>query len=83
MKELPNKWKAYLQNGEWTGPDQIRVDGKWVDVAPYLGKQSKPKKVEKQINIDIVTDKDYADLEQPLDKGYPEVDGDGDSESSE
>ncbi len=81
MKQLPSKWQPYLHNGEWTGPDQIRVNGIWVDVAPYLGKQSKPKKVEKTINIDI--EEKHADMEEPLDQGHTEVDGNGDSEESE
>ena len=80
MKELPNKWKPYLKDGVWTGPAQIRDNGVWVDVANYL---QKPKKPKPQVNIDIVTDEDYADLEQPLDSGDTEVDGDGDSEISE
>ena len=79
MKELPNKWKPYLQNGEWTGPEEIRVDGKWVKVDSYL--KTKPKKVEKHINIDI--EDNHADMEEPFDQRHTEIDGDGDSESSE
>jgi hypothetical protein len=79
MKELPNKWKPYLQNGEWTGPEEIRVDGKWVKVDAYL--TTKPKKVEKHINIDI--EDNHADMDEPFDQGHTEIDGDGDSESSE
>ncbi len=50
MKELPNKWKPYLQNGEWTGPDKIRVDGKWVKVDAYL--TTKPKNVAATLRSD-------------------------------
>lgn len=85
MQKQPKWFVNFDKDGNWTKPTRtIRVNGIVHDLDQYAAKHgiklpdSKP-----QINIDIVTDKDYADLEQPLDSGDTEVDGDGDSEISE
>ncbi len=82
--------RLFDADGNWKGnPDHsITVNGVKHDVYEYARANGielpgkKHKKAEKQINTDI-QDKDYADLEESLDSGHTEIDGDGDSEGSE
>ena len=77
-----------IVDGVWTRESfDVKIDGKTYDIRDLcktydIELYSKPKDF-KPINIDIVTDKDYADMEEPLDSGDTEIDGDGDSEGSE
>jgi hypothetical protein len=80
--------KRCIVDGVWTKEEfDVTIGGKSYDIRD-LCKQygielnSKPKS-KIQVNIQSITDKDYADLEQPLDSGDTEGDGDGDSEVSE
>jgi len=86
--------KNFDKDGNWTKPTRmIRIKKGdeiiTVDMDEYAKSMgielpdAKKPKAKKQINIDIVTDNDYADLEQPHDSGHSEIDGDGDSEGSE
>ena len=91
---MSHKWLRGYVDGVWTKPERkIKVDGEWHDLDEYAKKvgvhlpdtyeqeHGMLKKSKKQVNTDIK--EKHADMEQPLDSGHTEVDGDGDSESSE
>ncbi len=85
---MKHRWlRKFDSKGVWHGnPDRtISVDGRTHDLDEYAklhgvelpdSKVKKEKKTKKEVNS-------YADMEQSLDKGHTEIDGDGDSKSQE
>jgi len=84
---MKHKWmRNYDVNGVWTKSERIiNVDGVEHNLDEYAKQHGidlpDSKKSKKQINTDI-EDK-HEDMEQSHDSGDTEVDGDGDSESTE
>ena len=82
-----HKWmRNYDINGVWTKSQRkINVDGVEHDLDEYAKQHGidlpDGKKSKKQINTDI--EEKHEDMEQSLDSGDIEIDGDGDSESTE
>jgi len=87
---MEHKFLRLFRNGVWTGnPDRsISINGVKHDMDEYAKEHgidlpstaSKPK-VKKQINTDV--EEKHEDMERSHDSGDTEVDGDGDSESTE
>jgi len=82
-----HKWmRNYDINGVWTKSQRkINVDGVEHDLDEYAKQHGidlpDGKKSKKQINTDI--EEKHEDMEHSLDSGDIEIDGDGDSESTE
>jgi hypothetical protein len=82
-----HKWmRNYDINGVWTKSQRkINVDGVEHDLDEYAKQHGidlpDSKKSKKQINTDI--EEKHEDMEQSLDSGDIEINGDGDSESTE
>ena len=78
--------RGFDLEGKWTKPTRIiRISGVEHDMDEYAkehgielpdSKSKKHKDIKKEVNT-------HADMEQSHDEGSTEVDGDGDSESSE
>jgi hypothetical protein len=78
--------RNYDINGVWTKSQRkINVDGVEHDLDEYAKQHGidlpDSKKSKKQINTDI--EEKHEDMEQSLDSGDIEINGDGDSESTE
>ena len=79
---MTHRFLNLFVDGKWTGnPDRtIRIDGVVHDMDEYAKEHGielpdqKPTKNKTKVNS-------YADMEQPLDAGSDEVDGNGNSES--
>jgi hypothetical protein len=84
---MEHRFLNLFVNGVWTGnPDRsISIAGVKHDMDEYAKQHGielpDAKKSKKTINTDV--EKKYEDMEQSLDSGDTEVDGDGDSESTE
>ena len=84
---MEHKFMRLFRNGVWTGnPDRtIKINGVVHDMDEYAKKHGielpDAKKSKKKINIDI--EEKHEDMEPAHDSGDTEVDGDGDSESTE
>ena len=76
--------RLYDADGKWIGPKDkmLSIGGEKIHIDDYAKQHGITlPKGKKPINTDI--EEKHADMEQSLDSGHTEVDGDGDSESSE
>lgn len=76
--------RLYDAHGNYVGPTDkmLKVGGEKIHLEDYAKQHgiTLPKS-KNQINTDV--EEKHADLEESLDSGHTEIDGDGDSEGSE